>query len=212
MNILEKYNRQFEYAGLLMTLFIAFRFYRIWQNPVIGDAPEIITLGVLIIFEFIMVHSGMLMSGLPKKVSFYGLIPFYGLFALVFSFAAQDPIVLTVYLLVVINRMRFAFSNVPKIVKQQTLLRSILAGLAYFLPMLLFIFNANHVPKWGMTKDTLKALDFPGESNAAKFLFEMPHVFIAFGFTYYCLLSIIEAFALNPRFGVPFLKYPKNER
>ncbi len=208
MNILEKYNRQFEYAGLFMTLFIAFRFYRIWQNPVLGDAPEIITLGVLIIFEFIMVHTGMLMSGLPKKVSLYGLIPFYGVFALVFSFAAKDYVILTVYMLVVINRMRFAFSDVPKILKRQVLLKSILAGLAYFLPMFPFIFKANDVPKWGMTKDTLKAIDFPGDSNAAQLLFEMPHVFIAFGLTYYCLLAIIEAFALNPRFGVRLIKFP----
>ena len=209
MNILEKYNRQFEYAGLLMTVLIAFQFYRIWQNPVIGDTPKIITMGLLIIFEFFMMHSGVLMTALPKKVSLYGLIPFYSLFALAFTAIAQDPIVLIIYLMVVFNRMRFAFSDVPKVLKQQTLLKSILVALAYFVLIFPFLFRREHVPKWGMTKDTLKAIGYPGDSEAAGILFEMPHVAIAFGFTYYCLLAIIEAFSMRPRFGAPFIKHPK---
>jgi hypothetical protein len=209
MNIIEKYNRQFEYAGILMTLLIAFQFYRLWQNPVIGDTPKIITMGLLIIFEFIMVHSGMLMAGLPKKVSLFGLIPFYGLFALAFCAIAQDPFILIIYLLVVFNRMRFAFSDIPKILKQQTLLKSILAGLAYFMPVFFIIFNAKAVPKWGMTQDTLSAIGYPGDSKAANIFFDMPHVVIAIGFIYYCLLAIIEAFSLTPRFGAPLIKHPE---
>ncbi len=209
MTLIEKYNRQFEYAGIFMTVFIAFQFYRIWQNPMAGDTPKIISLGLLIIFEFIMVHSGLLMSGLPKKVSLLGLIPFYGLFALVFSVIAQDPFILILYLIVVFNRMRFAFSDVPKVLKQQTLLKSILTALAYFVLIFPFIFGAEHVPKGGMTEDTLDVIGYPGNSAAAQLLFGMPHVPIAFGFTYHCLLAIIEAFSLRPRFGAPFITYAK---
>lgn len=209
MNIIERYNRQFEYAGLLMTLIIAFQFYRLWHNPIIGDTPKIITMGILVIFEFIMIHSGVLMSTMPKKISLYGLLPFYGLFALAFSAAAQDPIVLLIYLLVVFNRMRFAFSDVPKVLKQQTILKSILAALAYFVLIFPFIFGSEHVPKWGMTMDTLQEIGYPGDSDAVRLFNEMPHVVIAFGFTYYCLLAIIEALALNPRFGAPFIKHPQ---
>ena len=207
MNIIEKYNRQFEYAGILMTVLIAFQFFRVWQNPIIGDAPKIITMGLLIIFEFIMMHSGLLMSGLPKKVSLYGLIPFYGLFALVFSAIAQDPLVLIIYLIVVFNRMRFAFSEVPKVLKQRSLLKSILVALAYIMLIFPFIFGAGHVPKWGMTLDTLEAIGYPGDSATAGLFLGMPHVVIAFGFTYYCFLAIIEAFSLRPRFGAPFIRY-----
>lgn len=209
MKIIDRYNRQFEYAGLLMTLLIAFQFYRLWHNPIIGDTPKIITMGILVIFEFIMIHSGVLMSTMPKKISLYGLLPFYGLFALAFTAAAQDPIVLVIYLLVVFNRMRFAFSDVPKVLKQQTILKSILAALAYFVLVFPFVFGREHVPKWGMTKDTLIEIGYPGESDAARLFHEMPHVVIAFGFTYYCLLAIIEALALNPRFGAPFIKHPQ---
>lgn len=208
-NILEKYNRQFEYAGLLMTVLIAFQFYRIWQNPIIGDTPKIITMGLLIIFEFIMMHSGLLMSGMPKKVSLYGLIPFYGLFALAFTAIAQDPVVLILYLTVVINRMRFAFSDVPKYLRQRTLFKAILTALAYFVLMFPFVFGAEHVPKWGMTKESLNEIGYPGDSAAAGLFLEMPHVVIAFGFTYYCLLALIETFSLRPRFGSPFIKYPE---
>ena len=111
--------------------------------------------------------------------------------------------------MVVFNRMRFAFSDVPKVLKQQTLLKSILVALAYFVLIFPFLFRREHVPKWGMTKDTLKAIGYPGDSEAAGILFEMPHVAIAFGFTYYCLLAIIEAFSMRPRFGAPFIKHPK---
>lgn len=209
MNIIEKYNRQFEYAGILMTLLIAFQFYRIWQNPVLGDTPKIITMGILIIFESIMVHSGLLMSGLPKKVSLYGLIPFYGLFALVFSAAAQDPIILIIYLLVVFNRMRFAFSDVSKVLKRKNFRKSILVAFAYFGLLFFVVFGTEHIPTWGMTVNTLKEIGYPGDSQAAELLFDNPHVAIGFGFTYYCLLAIIEAVSLGPRFGAPFIKETK---
>jgi len=209
VKILEKYNPQFELAGLLMTLLIAFQFYTLWQNPVVGDAPKIISMCFLISFEAIMVHSAMLMSALPKKVSLYGLFPFYGLFVLAFIAVAQDPIILIIYLVTVFNRMRFAFSDVTKVLKHQAILRSILAGLSYFIPMLLFIFNSKYIPKWGMTIDSLKEIGYPGDSGSAGLLFETPHVVIAFGFSYYCLLAIIEAFSLHPRFGAPFINYSK---
>ena len=209
MNIIEKYNRQFEYAGILMTLLIAFQFFRIWQNPMIGDTPKIITLGILIIFEFILVHSGLLMSGLPKKVSLYGLIPFYGLFALAFTAIAQDLIVLSMYLLVVFNRMRFAFSDVPKVLKKKIFVKSLLVAFAYFVLIFPFIFGAELVPRYGMTMDNLHAISYPGDSDAAQLLFGRPHVFIVFGFTYYCILAIIEACYLRPNFGSPLIKYLK---
>lgn len=206
-NIIEKYNRQFQYAGLLMTVLIAFQFYRIWQYPVLGDAPKISTMALLIAFEFIMVHSGVFMSVMPKKISLYVLIPFYGLFALAFNAVAEDHAVLIIYFLVVFNRMRFAFSDVPKVMKERAILQSVLAALAYFILIFPFIFGADYVPKWGMTDAAMEAINYPEDSNAAGTLVEMPHVAIAFGFTYYCILAVIEAFSLRPTFGAPFVNY-----
>lgn len=208
-NIIEKYNRQFEYAGLLMTLLIAFQFYRIWQNPIMGDAPKISTMALLMVFEFIMVHSGVFMSVMPKKISLYVLIPLYGLFALAFNAAAEDHTVLIIYLLVVFNRMRFAFSDVPKVMKERAIFRSVLAALIYFLLIFPLIFGADYVPEWGMTTAAMEAIQYPEDSNATGILIEMPHVAIAFGFTYYCILAIIEAFSLRPKFGSPFVNYKR---
>jgi hypothetical protein len=208
VNIIEKYNHQFKYAGMLMTILIAFQFYSIWRNPIMGDAPKISTMALLIAFEFIMVHSGVFMSVMPKKLSLYVLIPFYGLFALAFNAVAEDYTVLILYLLVVFNRMRFAFSDVPKILKQRAILQSVLAALAYFVLIFPFVFGSEYVPKWGMTTDAMQSIHYPRDSNAAGVLIEKPHVAIAFGFTYYCILAIIEAFSLRPKFGSPFINYP----
>ena len=207
LNIIEKYNRQFQYAGLLMTVLIAFQFYQIWQNPVLGDAPKISTMALLMDFEFIMVHSGVLMSVMPKKISLYVLIPFYGLFALAFNAVAEDHTVLIIYFLIVFNRMRFAFSDVPKVMKERAILQSVLAALTYFFLIFPFIFGADYVPKWGMTEAAMETIRYPEDSNAAGTLVEMPHVAFAFGFTYYCILAIIEAFSLRPKFGTPFINY-----
>jgi len=207
MKIIEKYNRHFEYASILMNIFIAFQFYRIWLNPTIADADRINTMILLIVFEFIMVHSGVLMSITPKKISLFALVPFYGLFAWGFNFAAEDNMVVIIYLIVVFNRMRFAFSDVPSVIKQQTILKSILAALAYFILIFVFLFGAKYVPRWGMTSETMLGIGYYKNQNASGLIVEMPHIAMAFAFVYYCILAIIEAFALLPKFGTPFIKY-----
>lgn len=209
MKIIEKYNRQFEYAGLLMTVFIAFQFYRIWQNPLLGDGPKIATMSLLMGFEFIMVHSGVFMSAMPKKISLFVLFPFYGLFALAFNLAAEDNMVLIIYLIVIFNRMRFAFADVPQTIKEQNIFKSVLAALTYFVLIFPFAFGAEHVPEWGMTAEKMNTIGYPGNTSASGLLIEMPHVAIAFGFSYYCILAIIEAFSLRPRFGTPFVKHAR---
>ncbi|GAB5473361.1 MAG: hypothetical protein Mars2KO_14600 [Maribacter sp.] len=207
--IIEKYNRQFEYAGVLMTVLIAFQFYLIWRDPGLNDAPKIATMSLLMGFEFIMVHSGVFMSAMPKKISLFVLIPFYGLFALAFNLAAQDNLVLIIYLVVVFNRMRFAFANVPKEIKAQNILKSVLAALTYFVLIFPFAFGAEYVPEWGMTPEKMELIGYPGDTSASGLLIEMPHVAIAFGCAYYCILAIIEAVSLRPSFGRPFVK-PSN--
>jgi len=208
-NIIEKYNQQFQYAGLLMTVLIAYQFNSIWQNPLVGDAPKISTMATLMAFEFIMVHSGVFMSVMPRKISLYALIPFYGLFALAFNAAAEDHTVLLIYLMVVFNRMRFAFSDVPKVMKERAIFQSVLAAIVYFVLIFPFVFGSVHVPELGMTAATMEAINYPGDTNVSGVFAEMPHVAIAFGFTYYCILAIVEAFSLRPKFGAPFVNYKR---
>lgn len=205
-NIIEKYHRPFEFAGVLMTVLIAFQFYRVWRYPETGDGPKIATMTLLMAFEFIMVHSGVFMSVMPKKISLFILIPIYGIFAFAFNFAAQDNLILIVYLTVVFNRMRFAFADVAQEIKSRNILKSVLAALTYFFLIFPFVFGAEYIPEWGMTPEKMTRIAYPGETSTSGLFVEMPHVAIAFGCAYYCILAVIEALSLRPRFGAPLIK------
>ncbi|WP_209400920.1 hypothetical protein [Pseudozobellia sp. WGM2] len=207
MRIIEKFNRQFEYAGLLITIIIAFQFYRLWQYPQIDDGSKIATMSLLMAFEFIMVHSGVFMAVMPKKISLYFLFPFYLLFALAFNFATEDNSILILYLVAIFNRMRFAFADVSKKIKEQNIFKSVLAALAYFVLIFPFAFGAEYVPVGGMQSEKMNAIGYPGDTGASGLFVEMPHVAISFGFAYHCILAIIEAFAMRANFGAPFIKH-----
>ena len=77
MRIIERYDRQFEYAGVLMDVVIAYQFFSIWHHPTMDDLPQLGTLSLLMIFEFIMVHSGVFMAVMPKKISHQRLQQLY---------------------------------------------------------------------------------------------------------------------------------------
>lgn len=206
LNIIEKYDSQFKYASILMNVFIAYQFFSLWSNPHWNDADRISTLAALMAFEFIMVHSGVFMSIMPKKISLYLLFPLYGLFALAFNAIAQDHIILIAYLLVVFNRMRFAFSEVPQRLRKQTILKSVLAAFTYFVLIFPFVFGADYVPELGLTTEALFEMNYPKDSTASGVFVDTPHIAIAFGFSYYCILAIIESFSLRPNFGSPLIK------
>jgi len=119
MNIIEKYDKPFEYAGIFMSLLIAYQFLMVWLSPDASDSSKISSMAGLMAFEFVMVHSGVFMAVMPKKISLFILIPFYGLFALAFTASIGNTDILIIYLIVVFNRMRFAFSDVSSHIKNR---------------------------------------------------------------------------------------------
>ena len=151
MNIIEKYDQQFIYFGVLIKLALAIQFFLLWFNPGIDDANKIYTITVLIFFEFVMVHSGVFMSVLPKKLSLYVFFPFYGLFA--FSFNAMLEANTILYLFVVFNRMRFAFSDVNIAVRAKAISNSVFKAFFYFILMIIVWASANMIPVLGLTND-----------------------------------------------------------
>jgi len=65
----------FTYIGLIAALFW------FWLHPSGTAAERINTIEIMFIFEFLMVHSGTMMAVMPRRLSLFVLIPFYGLFA-----------------------------------------------------------------------------------------------------------------------------------
>ena len=157
----------------------------------------------LMAFEFVMVHSGVFMAVMPKKISLYFLIPFYGVFALAFTASMGTTDILIIYLVVVFNRMRFAFSDVSPQIKNRTILLSILAAIAYLFLIFIIIFTNGIFGEQGLTQEFLNATSYFENLNAGGEFLERPHTAISFGFFYYCTLALFEALLLRA-------KMPKN--
>lgn len=210
MKIIEKFDRQFEYASILMNVFIAFQFFLLWMHPQIIDVDKIATLSALMLFEFVMVHSGVFMAVMPKKTSLFFLIPFYGIFAWAFNQMVDDNLILIAYALVILNRMRFAFSDVTKEIRGRTILKSVLSALIYFLLLIPFVTAADYVPKLGLDDTFVEASGFGISNNTDGFFVEFPHAIMALGVVYYCSLAIMETQFLNRNFtGKHFAAFPK---
>jgi len=200
MKIIEKFDRQFEYAGILMNVLIAYQFFILWLHPQVNDVDKIATLAALILFEFVMVHSGVFMAVIPKKLSLLILVPFYGVFALAFNTLVDDNLILIAYLLVILNRMRFAFSDVPKAVRKRTIMKSVFSALIYFLLLFACTGGSSVIPKLGLDNDFIQLSGLGTTNNTNAVFIEMPHAAMAFGVIYYCLIALMEALFLNRNF------------
>jgi len=90
---------------------LVFEMLRLWLSPDAMQIDRLNTLAVMMGFEFIMIHSGVFMSVMPRKISLFFLIPFYSTFAFAMNTMVSGNTILWLYFGVVLLRMRFAFSN-----------------------------------------------------------------------------------------------------
>ncbi len=191
-SILEKYNSQFEYAEALMLFLIAFQYFQLWVSPDSDSASKIFQLAGLIAFEFIMVHSGVFMSVMPKKISLYVLVPVYGLFALAFNQIIGGNAILVIYLITIFNRMRFAFFNVNEVLKSSLMLKSIIAVSIYFVLILVVAFSSNILPQMGLSAENLRAINYEEAKKHGGLFLDQPHTSMCMGFLYYAFLGLIS--------------------
>lgn len=129
MNIIERIDRPCEYVEVAQTALIACQYLYLWLFAGPDDAYKVYSLAILMAFEFVMVHSGLFMAAMPLKASIRLFIPLYGLFAFAFGHSMRegDYTIIILYLATVLNRMRFAFFNVSKSVKQRVVRQSMIA-------------------------------------------------------------------------------------
>ena len=134
MNIIERIDRPCEYVEVAQTALIACQYLYLWLFAGPDDAYKVYSLAILMAFEFVMVHSGLFMAAMPLKASIRLFIPLYGLFAFAFGHSMRegDYTIIILYLATVLNRMRFAFFNVSKSVKQRVVRQSMIALAVYF--------------------------------------------------------------------------------
>ena len=172
MNIIEHIDRPCEYVEVAQTALIACQYLYLWLFAGPDDAYKVYSLAILMAFEFVMVHSGLFMAAMPLKASIRLFIPLYGLFAFAFGHSMRegDYTIIILYLATVLNRMRFAFFNVSKSVKQRVVRQSMIALVVYFV----------------LTVSVVCAV------RAGGLFVEKPYVPICLGFLYYSVLSFFN--------------------
>jgi hypothetical protein len=181
-----------EWLSIFFYGILVIEMLRLWFSPGPDDVARILTLSVLITFEFVLVHSGLFMAMLPKRFSLVLLIPFYSLFAIVLNFAVPGNAVLLLYLIVIFVRVRFAFSNPTREEKIKTLIVSASATCLYLILVTIFAGGASFIPDFGLSQEYLISNDYFNQTDASGLFIEKPHIAIALGSFYFTLLALLE--------------------
>lgn len=189
---LEKYENVFNYVGVLLNLLMAFPFLSLWISPHTSDVERIYSYAVLIGFEFIMVHSGVFMAAVPARISLFIFFPIYGLFALIFNMMVNDNFILYTYLLVVFNRLRYAFFDVTKDVRMKLLIKSGVAAFFYFILLVVGVLCSSSIPTLGLSNNFLQQSNYDHTKLHGGILLDKPYVAMFIGSVYYIILAIIE--------------------
>ncbi|MFH6956177.1 hypothetical protein ACHRV1_02140 [Flavobacterium aquidurense] len=178
-------NSPFSFVEYGFQAYYATVFLMVWMHPEQHPVSLINDLAVLMAFEFIMVHSGVFMAVMPKKLSLFVFFPMYGLFAYGFNHSVVNTNILYIYLLTVLNRMRFAFSDVSPEIRALQMGKSALKAMFYFFLIFAVSFGNSIIPKFGLTDDFLEKSHYFDTVKSSGLFIEKPYVPICMGFIYY---------------------------
>lgn len=194
MSFFQRIDRICEYIGVLQTLFIAGYFLFLWLFATEADAYVVYSMAILMGFEFIMVHSGVIMTFLSKTYSILLFFPFYGLFAWGFNKMLDDGdnTVMILYLTTVLNRMRFAFFNADENMKNRAVMTSVISVMIYFFLLFLVCFGSSLVPHFSLGESFTNSAAYAAVQKVGGMFPEEPYVPICLGFLYYLLLSYVS--------------------
>jgi len=194
-------NSPFSFVEYGFQAYYAFVFFMVWTHPEQHPVSLINDLAILMAFEFIMVHSGVFMAVMPKKWSLFIFFPLYGLFAFGFNESVVNTNILYIYLLTVLNRMRFAFSNVSPEVRALQMGKSALKAIFYFFLILAVCIGNAIIPPFGLTEEFLEKSRYFQTVKSSGLFIEKPYVPICMGFIYYSLPVLYFIYRLIKNFG-----------
>jgi small-conductance mechanosensitive channel len=190
----------FDCVSIVLYALLAFRYFQLWAFAGPEDARAVSLFGMLILFEFIMMHAGLMMLAFPLKV----MIPFYGVFVWAFTHTVEEGGMQMVYLYLglVVNRALIAFqarieSKKKKKREQKQELHpaaqsALLALLSYIFALILLWIFSSRLPALALDESYLSQheMDLPFE----------PKYLMFFGVAYYVQLVFWESLLLLRRF------------
>lgn len=194
-------NSPFSFIEYAFQAYYATVFLMVWMHPEQHNVSMINDLAILMAFEFIMVHSGVFMAVMPKKLSLFVFFPMYGLFAYGFNHSVINTNIFYIYLLTVLNRMRFAFSDVPPEVRALQIGKSVAKAMFYFFLIFAVCFGNGIIPKFGLTDEFLEKSHYFDTVKSSGLFIDKPYVPICMGFIYYSLPVLYFIYRTIKNFG-----------
>lgn len=179
----------FDLIDIGFYLFLSYQYFRLWLSPTPEDTYLIYYFATLMAFEFIMAHSGVFMAVMPVKWSLLVFFPIYGLFAWAFTTSVGDLSIAWIYLIVVFNRMRFAFFNVDGVEKSRVVMNAVVTALIYFFLIIFICVFSGLVPEFGLSESFLEASGYASVKRGSGLFLDEPQVAICFGAIYYILIA-----------------------
>ena len=181
------------WAGVALYFWMAGRLAMLLISPGPDDGMIIVTFIVVMVFEFLLVQSGVMMTFLPRRVSLIIIVPAYGLFALLFNAMLPGHAILWLYMSVMFARMRFAFSDPTAEAKKANGLFSIAAATTYIVLLLIFSIVAETLPQFGLNNSYLYSINYQDlQSGSSGVFVDFPQAPILMGAVYFALLGIYE--------------------
>ncbi|HEU0126139.1 MAG TPA: hypothetical protein VFQ56_07530, partial [Flavobacterium sp.] len=133
--------------------------------------------------------------------SLFVFFPLYATFAYSFNESVINTNILYIYLLTVLNRMRFAFSNVSPEVRMTQMGKSALRAIFYFFLILGVCIANNIIPPFGLTQEYLEKSGYFQTVKSSGLFIEKPFVPICMGFIYYALPVLYFVYRTIKKFG-----------
>ncbi|MGG4606893.1 hypothetical protein [Providencia sp. Me31A] len=159
----------------------------VWFFPEYYTVEIIYNLTLILLFEFILVHSGVFMSVFSNWRVLILFALFYGLFALVINMAVlgDSPLILYLYSATVVNRIIFGLTSRTKQECQENMGYSALMVINFMFCIFSVIILSSLVPYGGLTPEYLRSIDYYSSITSGGEFTEKPHVAFAFGVLYF---------------------------
>ncbi len=167
----------------------------VWHQPELVTHSVILSIAVLMAFEFILVHSGIFMSFFTQRRAWLFFAAFYGLFAWIFNAAMPNNIVLYVYAAVVFTRMGVLLFDQSEEQVWQARKSSIVGVPLYILSIAAVLIDQTMVPDFGLTQQYLTESGYLDSLNITGVFPEIPKTAFAASLIYYFGLIIWEFYS-----------------
>lgn len=195
MHLPERFDKPISLFTVLTYFSLSLKHLWLWCWPDPNNMEALVTLGTLMAFEFIMLHSGLFMFALGSSQKLLiGLFVFYGLFAVVFNLNMPHNEVIYLYMFVVVSRARILFFEKREDLKQDLLIYSFIRTIIYFVLVIAITLLAEKIPTMGLTSEFLSGNNYRNYTgNTSGVFVDFPQVPMCLGFIYFALLGFLDA-------------------